>query len=358
MTRASSQPWSVWVTGGLLECVAIRDAFAAPSASPDDGAAITITVVCDTALPVESADQVIAVLGKATWERARLMNKEGPPPLRDISWPWGFPWLSQGNRKAVEAANDELRHAIFTMETARARSPSVHLSLFAPEDLGITDQGRPASLWQLVELSNWAQTQGMHRAAFWLCSYGRTERPQPTGCLLSHVTRCRRLRRGWPSFRGENRKYAGPLEDTCRCKHEHVQGPSVKSAPQRTLSLDFVRQWIKQAKEDSTESATLLLRSGESQAQECGDPESSEETWYEESAEQSCTPGDQDRQLDSAWRAAIRSAETRSAEDSSKVASASPQAIRGSHQCEQANDHADESRVKTPQILETTVTRA
>ena len=90
---------------------------------------------------------MIAVIGKATWERVRQMSKKGTPLVRDISWPWRSPWLSQGNREAVERANAELRSAIVTMQVARNRSPSVHLSLFASEDLGGTETGRPASPW-------------------------------------------------------------------------------------------------------------------------------------------------------------------------------------------------------------------
>ena len=158
----------------------------------------------------------------------------------------GLPWLKTRQRTAVETVNAELRATLKVLQTARETSSSVILSLFHPEDRGKAECGRPASPWQLSELREWPRRNGLHRAAFWMCAFGRTVWPQPTGCLTSHPVKLRGLHRGWPVCRStHNEVYLGPLTQTCHCGQAHGpngQAPRGEKIP--VLSENFVQKWL------------------------------------------------------------------------------------------------------------------
>ena len=79
-----------------------------------------------------------------TWSRVRHA-RPGPPPLRSLAHPWGFPWLANTHRDAVESANALIK---FCCELAVfAHSHQVPFIMEHPEDLGLAQDGvRPASI--------------------------------------------------------------------------------------------------------------------------------------------------------------------------------------------------------------------
>ncbi len=185
-------------------------------------------------LPSGSVAAAVGVISASTWARSRHLSERGPQPVRNAQWPWGLPWLTEGDRRQVEGSNDQLRNLLGVLHRARARSPAVHLSLWHPEDLGGARLGRPASPWQLREIRQWANREGLHRAAFFQCAYQRHRFPLPMAVLHSHPFRRRHIFAGWPQFRGRgNDCYIGPLPRACACSEPHESSPALKHAELR-----------------------------------------------------------------------------------------------------------------------------
>ncbi len=165
----------------------------------------------------EELAALMVVPETASWSRSRHRRATGPQPLRDHNWPWGLPWISPRDREAVEAHNDALRNHFKLMSTCVERSPSTHVLLLHPEDLGPADNGHPASIWQLPELRLWANRWGLRRYCTHQCVFGKTKWPFPLGLLSTHPLPHRWFRPGWPRFDTESGKYIGPLPKRCNC---------------------------------------------------------------------------------------------------------------------------------------------
>ena len=107
-----------------------------------------------------------------TWSRVRYQVQlhPGPRPQRNKRWPWGFPWLSETQRQAVETANFFVKQ---TIKAARlASSVGAYFIIEHPEDLGAVNGESPASIWQLDEMRDLqVDTQAVTWAIF-QCVYG------------------------------------------------------------------------------------------------------------------------------------------------------------------------------------------
>ncbi len=180
---------------------------------------------------------LVAVPDTSTWSRARYMNKSGPPILRSAQWPWGLPHTSGGHREIIEAENDSLRHCLLTIEKALSVNPDATVLFLAPEDRGASPLGRPASIWQLKELREWARRRELRRGAAYQCEIGASSTPRPLGILMHRiesgdVQRRSPIKRGWPRFSPKpDGHYVGPMSRTCACNSSHA--PQLSKAGDR-----------------------------------------------------------------------------------------------------------------------------
>ena len=174
-------------------------------------------------------DLVLAAPPCNSFSRATFSSKPGPPPVRDLQWPNGFPWLSgaalaratEGNVLA-EFALDCLRAVII----ARARHPDRHVHgwLECPEDLGSTKKGYPASLRQMNKAQD-LEGELFHRGAVYQCEWAQLDYSKHTGIITSipQLWSSTAFHQGWPKFRhgalpdGTKvpRLYDGPLPRLC-----------------------------------------------------------------------------------------------------------------------------------------------
>ncbi len=174
-------------------------------------------------VPSEGTDIVIIAVSHATWARARHSEAPGPQPVRSSDWPWGFPWLGEQQRAAVEDSNALLLWGLAVLRTARDINPSAALCLYHPEDLGMACRGRPASLWQMGEIRCAARSLQLFRMATWQCRFGEATHPSPLSMLCSETLRSPLIQKGWPQFEGsDNARYQGPLPETCGCGTAHA----------------------------------------------------------------------------------------------------------------------------------------
>ena len=149
---------------------------------------------------------VIATAPCGGFSRAHYANTDGPPPLRSLLYPWGFPWLTGGPLRKTKLENTLVE---FTIKTLQAAASVATLGLAEhPEDLGRTKKGDPASIWQLEEVralemtgyQTWAVNQ-REFGAEWLT---------PTRFIENSQASKLREYSGWPIF-DDNFKYLGPL---------------------------------------------------------------------------------------------------------------------------------------------------
>ncbi len=202
----------VWLAGDLESCQEIA------STLTGLGATNVFTAVEHDALPEGSVMAACGILTTSTWSRLRHGSAGGPQPVRNSSWPWGLPWLTDGDRREVEKSNNQLRNVLAVLQKARDRSPSAVLMFWHPEDLGRAKLGRPSSPWQLREVRRWANREGLHRAALFQCAFNTSSHRLPMAVLFSHPFSHPDLHPGWPIFRGEaNDHYIGPLPRKCAC---------------------------------------------------------------------------------------------------------------------------------------------
>ncbi len=178
----------------------------------------------------EALDRLGALLvipETSTWERSRHRRHTGPQPLRNSSWPWGFPWLGPRDRETVESVNARLRQQFSWMNDCVRKRPSSPMIMVHPEDLGSADNGFPASIWQLPEVKLWANKWGLRRYGTRQCNFGKCDWPHPVGVLSTHPLPHHLFSPGWPTFHAESGRYCGPLSRHCRCpRNQHLSDSS------------------------------------------------------------------------------------------------------------------------------------
>ena len=164
------------------------------------------------------ADVIIATPPCSEFSRVKWANNRGPPPLRNASYPKGFPWLSKANQQKIDLSNCLVQ---FTWDLANQLSSDKWQLFLAehPEDLGrMPGQevfATPASIWRSPEfLRLW--DSGWWSGAIRQCDY-KAPTPKPTRLLCSDHVFAVMAPNTLPSF-NEQGYYTGPVE---RCTHDH-----------------------------------------------------------------------------------------------------------------------------------------
>ena len=148
-----------------------------------------------------------------TWSRVRFQWQRfpGPRPVRNASWPMGFPWLSNKQKEVVEFANYFVRQTIQACYVASASKTKFLVE--HPEDLGAVAKERPASVWQLEEMRQMVLDTGATTWAVFQCQYGGLT-PKPTR-FVSNIQDAKKVKfNKWPSF-SKDGQYLGPLPYSC-----------------------------------------------------------------------------------------------------------------------------------------------
>ncbi|CAK0887969.1 unnamed protein product [Prorocentrum cordatum] len=158
----------------------------------------------------------------STFSRSLFANWQGPPPLRNATWPLGFPWLQGPSKEKVQDTNvlgllaAQILEAVIHARSVGHRARGL---MEFPEDLGARRAigrvrtiagGRPASLWQLPQFRRITRPDsGFVTFAFHQLEFGVLY-PKPTRFLtdLGALAAGRAL--GWPDLDGEG-WYRGPL---------------------------------------------------------------------------------------------------------------------------------------------------
>ena len=151
-----------------------------------------------------------------TFSRARCnwMGGTFPKPVRDQSFPWGFPWNSNQNKQLAETHNSFILNCFHAVKLQIAAS---RFWLWEhPEDLGRTKDGQyPASVWQLPEMQSLIQESKGVTWALHQCHFG-TDTPKPTR-LATNLPEPSTHGSEWPVF-DDQAWYVGPLGS---CGHRH-----------------------------------------------------------------------------------------------------------------------------------------
>ena len=148
-----------------------------------------------------------------TWSRVRFQWQRfpGPRPVRNASWPMGFPWLCNKQKEVVEFANYFVRQTIQACYVAAASKTKFLVE--HPEDLGAVGKERPASVWQLDEMRQMVIDTKATTWAVFQCQYGGLT-PKPTR-FVSDIDDAKKVKfNKWPSFSRDG-QYLGPLPYSC-----------------------------------------------------------------------------------------------------------------------------------------------
>ena len=154
-----------------------------------------------------------------TFSRARFQWRKypGPRPLRNRTWPKGFPWLSNDNARIVEEANE------FILQCIKACTAAVHSGGWYfwehPEDLGLVQDEVPGSVWQWTEIHELLSSSSGCSFAVHQCHFGALT-PKPTRFMCNFKVSDKRCYFGLPKFDCRF-KYLGPLPAACGHKHVH-----------------------------------------------------------------------------------------------------------------------------------------
>ena len=151
--------------------------------------------------------------------RCRALGAPGPPPLRNVMHPWGFPWLTGNNWELIQDHNFLVTQCFKTIHKCIANA--VDFLFEHPEDLGVTNLGEhPASVWQLAETKQLVEEFLIITFAIFQCHFGALS-PKPTRFMTSFSEAKKFPHQGLPKFDSE-RHYMGPLPSSCSHKF-HVQ---------------------------------------------------------------------------------------------------------------------------------------
>ena len=177
---------------------------------------------------IESGNWVVIVSPPCnTFSRARFqfLKHPGPKPVRNRTWPRGFPWLSGRDRVAVDEAN------FFVTKSIEAASKSLqhggHFLLEHPEDLGQVQGECPGTIWQWDEVLDLLTFPGVITFAIHQCMFGG-QTPKPTRFMTSLPIDDKRCFMKLPRF-DKAGFYLGPLPRDCGHTHsEKLIGKSDK----------------------------------------------------------------------------------------------------------------------------------
>ena len=106
----------------------------------------------------------------STFSRALFANADGPRPLRDATYPEGFPWLQGADQIKVNAGTALLKFAHELLQTAK-QSNLFWLEEF-PEDLGTRSNGfTPASPFRSAAFREFVDKSDGGSIAFFRCQW-------------------------------------------------------------------------------------------------------------------------------------------------------------------------------------------
>ena len=180
----------------------------------------SVSSSASSVLGSQAAPQIFALVQKPktifvttppchTFSRARH-RKPGPPPLRSVDWPKGFPWLSEKHYQEVEASNYFISQSV--QASYLAHSVGNPYLWEHPEDLRkAADDLIPATIWQWAEILDLLLATGAQSFAFYLCQFDAPY-PKPTRILttLSHFV-----------TRKQPYRHASIHTDRCLCGSNH-----------------------------------------------------------------------------------------------------------------------------------------
>ena len=168
---------------------------------------------------IESGNWIVIVSPPCnTFSRARFqfLTYPGPKPVRNRTWPKGFPWLNNRDRKAVDEANF---FVTMSVEAARrALQHGGHFLLEHPEDLGQVQGECPGTIWQWDEVLDLLTFPGVVTFAIHQCMFGG-QTPKPTRFMTSLPVDDDRCFLQLPRF-DKSGFYLGPLPRDCGHKHD------------------------------------------------------------------------------------------------------------------------------------------
>lgn len=154
-----------------------------------------------------------------TFSRARFQWRRhpGPRPLRNKTWPKGFPWLAKVQAAAVSDANSFIEQCI---TSCRCVLDAGGWFLFEhPEDLGKVEDEHPGSVWQWEEMADLLSVAQGGCFAIHQCQFGALT-PKPTRLLCSFKFSHKLCYHGMPKYDSTGR-YLGPLPRKCGHIHKH-----------------------------------------------------------------------------------------------------------------------------------------
>ena len=154
-----------------------------------------------------------------SFSRARFQYRKhpGPRPLRNRTWPKGFPWLSRHNKQIVDEANSFIEQCLAACRISAAAGGKFLLE--HPEDLGLVEGEHPGSIWQWEELQELLVSASALTFAIHQCQFGALF-PKPTRLLTNARVEDSRCHFGLPRF-DKCSQYIGPLSRSCGHHHEH-----------------------------------------------------------------------------------------------------------------------------------------
>ena len=138
-----------------------------------------------------------------SWSRANWANDDGPKPCRNRQWPWGIPHQRRGQQQRAESGNEFIHfsiRAIMTAQTARRKGFKVKCILEHPEDLGMTNRGEPAAIWQLPDLRTTFGNSKFWTVAGHQCQFEGVDRAKPTRLYSDILAMAEFGYEGWPKF--------------------------------------------------------------------------------------------------------------------------------------------------------------
>ena len=172
-------------------------------------------------------DAVLCTPPCSTWTRVRMANMKGPPPLRSLQYPMGFPWLKNYFKQQAELGNILVLFMVDVYHAANEAVVSQKISfiwLFSehPEHLGrVTRQEDkwqmdPAAIWQLEAVRQFVDFSSLQLVtlAFNQCCFGAHYK-KPTRIITNLPALATWGHNGWPIF-DQERNYLGPIPQ-CYC---------------------------------------------------------------------------------------------------------------------------------------------
>ena len=153
-----------------------------------------------------------------TFSRARFQfaHFPGPKPLRNRTWPKGFPWLSNKQKQQVDEANLFVLNCVEACR--RAVNSCGHFLLEHPEDLGAVHGESPGTIWQWDEVLDLLSFRNVRTVALHQCQFG-ADTPKPTRLMTSLPILDSRCYFALPQIDASG-NYQGPLPRDCGHVHQ------------------------------------------------------------------------------------------------------------------------------------------